>query len=100
AGRRPRRRVRHAGVRLRLRAGRGTSPLPRPARRRAIPPRGHRGLPRAVGVSARQPVLRVAGLSGGYSKAPILRDMSLEVGAGEIVALFGANGAGKTALLR
>ncbi|TML42944.1 MAG: ABC transporter ATP-binding protein, partial [Actinobacteria bacterium] len=44
--------------------------------------------------------LGVENLSGGYLKAPILRDMSLEVGEGEVVALFGANGAGKTTLLR
>lgn len=44
--------------------------------------------------------LRVEGLRGGYTKAPILRDISIEVGEGEIVALFGANGAGKTSLLR
>ena len=44
--------------------------------------------------------LRVEGLTGGYTKAPILRDVSLHVGEGEIVALFGANGAGKTSLLR
>ena len=47
-----------------------------------------------------EPVLRVEGLSGGYSKAPILRDVDVDVDAGEIVALFGANGAGKTTLLR
>jgi branched-chain amino acid transport system ATP-binding protein len=45
-------------------------------------------------------VLRTHALGGGYTKAPILREVSLEVGEGEIVALFGANGAGKTTLLR
>jgi len=45
-------------------------------------------------------VLRTVGLGGGYTKAPILRDVSLEIGAGEVAALFGANGAGKTTLLR
>jgi len=44
--------------------------------------------------------LQVDSLSGGYSKAPVLREMSLHVDPGEIVALFGANGAGKTTLLR
>ncbi len=39
-------------------------------------------------------------LTGGYTKAPILRDVSIEVEAAEIVACFGRNGAGKTTLLR
>jgi len=45
-------------------------------------------------------LLEVRSLNGGYSKAPILRDISIEVGAGEMVGLLGANGAGKTTLLR
>jgi branched-chain amino acid transport system ATP-binding protein len=44
--------------------------------------------------------LRVEDLSGGYLKAPILRDVNMELEEGEVVALFGANGAGKTTLLR
>jgi branched-chain amino acid transport system ATP-binding protein len=45
-------------------------------------------------------VLTVEGLTGGYTNAPILRDVRIEVGATEMVACFGRNGAGKTTLLR
>jgi branched-chain amino acid transport system ATP-binding protein len=45
-------------------------------------------------------VLTATDLCGGYTRAPILRDLSLEVRAGEIVACFGRNGAGKTTMLR
>jgi len=46
------------------------------------------------------PALDVKSLSGGYTKAPVLRDVNLQIDAREIVAVFGANGAGKSTLLR
>jgi branched-chain amino acid transport system ATP-binding protein len=46
------------------------------------------------------PVLQLEGLSAGYDKAAVVRDLDLHVEAGEIVALLGPNGAGKTTTLR
>jgi branched-chain amino acid transport system ATP-binding protein len=45
-------------------------------------------------------LLKLEHLSAGYGEARVLQDVSLEVNAGEIVALLGSNGAGKTTLLR
>ena len=45
-------------------------------------------------------MLRVEGLDVFYGHVQALRDVSLEVADGEMVALFGANGAGKTTSLR
>ena len=45
-------------------------------------------------------LLEVDGLSAGYGSGPVLNGISLSVGAGEVVALLGANGAGKTSCLR
>jgi branched-chain amino acid transport system ATP-binding protein len=44
-------------------------------------------------------VINVEGLSAGYGGVPIVRNLSLTVGAGEVVALLGPNGAGKTTTL-
>ena len=45
------------------------------------------------------PLLRVESLEAGYSGSPVVRDLTLEVRAGEVVALLGPNGAGKTTTL-
>ena len=44
-------------------------------------------------------ILRVESLYSGYGELPVLEDIGLEVGRGEIVSVVGANGAGKTTLL-
>lgn len=46
------------------------------------------------------PLLEVRDLHAGYGKAEALRGVTFEVGAGEIVVLLGANGAGKSTTLR
>jgi branched-chain amino acid transport system ATP-binding protein len=45
-------------------------------------------------------MLKVEGLSGGYGDVQILWDVSLEIEEGGITALVGANGVGKTTLIR
>jgi branched-chain amino acid transport system ATP-binding protein len=44
-------------------------------------------------------VLEIRDLDAGYGDLPVLRGVTLSVGAGEIVALLGPNGAGKSTLL-
>jgi branched-chain amino acid transport system ATP-binding protein len=51
-------------------------------------------------LSAALPKLSVANLQAGYGDVQVLWDMSLEIGAGELVCIIGSNGAGKTTLMR
>ena len=45
-------------------------------------------------------LLTVDNISSGYGLTPVLRKMSLHVDTGEVVAVVGANGVGKSTLLR
>lgn len=45
-------------------------------------------------------MIELTGLSGGYGQAAVVRDVTARVTEGEIVALLGRNGMGKTTLLR
>jgi branched-chain amino acid transport system ATP-binding protein len=63
----------------------------RPGSSPAAPPAGAPGT---------APVLELDGVSIAYDRAPVVRGLTLAVGAGEVVALLGANGAGKTTTLR
>ena len=45
------------------------------------------------------PLLEVRHLHAGYGPCEVLKDIQLEVGPGEIVAIIGANGAGKSSTL-
>ena len=50
--------------------------------------------------NAMAPLLQVQGLNAWYGAAQILFDVSLQVGRGEVVALMGRNGAGKSTTLK
>jgi branched-chain amino acid transport system ATP-binding protein len=45
-------------------------------------------------------LLRIDSLSAGYGKATVVREVSLQLDVGEIVAMVGHNGAGKSTILK
>src|SRR5205085_10537439 len=69
---------------------------PRPPRPRRLP----RQRRRRGGIRLNGGLLSVRGLSVSYGPIGAVRNVSLKVGEGEIVALLGPNGAGKTSVLR
>ena len=54
----------------------------------------------AASVPAASSALKLEGVTAGYGGTTVLRDVSLDVPSGSIVALLGPNGAGKTTLMR
>ena len=55
--------------------------------------------PDGAAVVTREPLIECRGLSAGYGQLAVIRDLDLQVDAGEVVALIGRNGAGKTSTL-
>ena len=46
------------------------------------------------------PSLQAHGITSGYGGVPVIRDVSIAAGPGEVVAIIGPNGAGKSTLLK
>lgn len=80
----------------------GWTPLPlsvREARRRRTDLLARLGEPATTGPPSGEPVLRARGVSVAYKSFAAVREVDLDVGAGEVVGLMGRNGSGKSSLL-
>ncbi len=45
-------------------------------------------------------ILQVSNVSGGYTRKPVIKDLSFTIGKGELVGLIGLNGAGKSTTIK
>jgi branched-chain amino acid transport system ATP-binding protein len=59
-----------------------------------------RTAPPVAGAGKPASLLTLRGISAGYDSSSVLHEIDLEIGAGEVVALLGRNGVGKTTTLR
>src|SRR5699024_8427207 len=69
-------------------------------RHRSLSGAGRRRRRSGAGMSERQPVLSIEAIEAYYGEVQALRGISLDVYEGQIVALLGGNGAGKSTTLR
>src|SRR5207245_2843453 len=99
AGDRPRLRPRagRGGARSRPARRKGDQSLPGRALRQAAPRRARAGQ-RLLSASG-EPLLKVRGLNAGFDAGPVLFGIDLDVAPAELIALVGANGAGKSTFL-
>jgi branched-chain amino acid transport system ATP-binding protein len=57
-------------------------------------------MPTSLAKVAETPIMSITGVSAGYSRVPIIRDVSVDAYSGKIATLIGPNGAGKSTLLK